>query len=141
MENLGSQWTDFRDILYLSVFLKSPEKIHVPPKFDKKNGYCTWSLLLIYLSEFSLKWKKFQRDVSEMEKHTFCRVTIFLKSGQLRDNVEKYCRGRQVAVLNRIRRTHIVWGMNKVTDTHSEYVIFNLLAPELFFLNFSTSCI
>jgi len=29
----------------------------------------------------------------------------------------------------------------KATNTHSEYVIFNLLALELFFFNFSTPCI
>jgi hypothetical protein len=39
MEQLGSLWTDFREILCLSIFRKSVEKIQVSLKTDKKNGY------------------------------------------------------------------------------------------------------
>ena len=38
MDQLGSLWTDFREILYLSIFRKSVEKIHVSFKTDKQNG-------------------------------------------------------------------------------------------------------
>jgi hypothetical protein len=39
MEQLGSQWTDFHEIWYLSIFQKSVEKIQVSLKSNKKKGY------------------------------------------------------------------------------------------------------
>ena len=53
MEQLGSHWANFREIFYLNFsfrfffFLKSVEKIQVPLKSDKNNGYFTW--IPIYL--------------------------------------------------------------------------------------------
>jgi len=41
MEQLGSHWTDFREILYLIIFRKYIEKIKVSLKSDKNEGYCT----------------------------------------------------------------------------------------------------
>jgi hypothetical protein len=41
MEQLGSHWTDFHEILYLNIFRKSAEKIQVSLKSDKNNGYFT----------------------------------------------------------------------------------------------------
>ena len=38
MEQLDSHWTEFHEILYLSVFRKSVEKIQVSLKYDKDNG-------------------------------------------------------------------------------------------------------
>ena len=38
MEQLGSHWTDFNEIWYLSIFRKSDEKIQVLFKSDKNNG-------------------------------------------------------------------------------------------------------
>ena len=39
MEQLGSHWTNFHEILYLSIFRNSIEKIRVSLKSDKNNGY------------------------------------------------------------------------------------------------------
>jgi len=41
MEQLGSHWTDFHEIQYLSIFRKYVEKIHVSLKSDKNKGYFT----------------------------------------------------------------------------------------------------
>jgi len=41
MEQLGSYWPDFYEIVYLSIFRKSIEKIHISLKTDKNNGYFT----------------------------------------------------------------------------------------------------
>jgi len=38
MEQLGSQWTDFRETWYLSIFGKSVGKIQVLLKSGKNNG-------------------------------------------------------------------------------------------------------
>jgi len=40
MEQLGSHWTDFYDIL--SIFLKPVKKIQVSLKSDKNNWYWYW---------------------------------------------------------------------------------------------------
>ena len=42
MEQLDSHWTDFHEILYLSIFRKSVGEIHVSLKYDNNNGYFTW---------------------------------------------------------------------------------------------------
>ena len=39
MEQRGSQWTDFHEIWYLTIFLKFVQKIQVSLKSDKNNGY------------------------------------------------------------------------------------------------------
>jgi len=41
MEQLGSKWIDFYEILYLVIFKKSDENIQVSLASDKNNGYCT----------------------------------------------------------------------------------------------------
>jgi hypothetical protein len=46
MEQLGSYWTDFHEIWYLSIFRKSVEKIQVSLKSDKNNGYLLKSYVI-----------------------------------------------------------------------------------------------
>jgi len=41
MEQLGSDWTNLYEILYLRIFRKSIEKIEVLFKPDKNKGYIT----------------------------------------------------------------------------------------------------
>jgi hypothetical protein len=48
MEHLGSHWTDFLEIWYLSIFRKSIEKIQMSLKPDKNNGYFTQKPMYIY---------------------------------------------------------------------------------------------
>jgi hypothetical protein len=48
MEQLGSSWKDFCEMLYLNVFRKYVEKIQVSLKSDKNNEYFTWSQMHIY---------------------------------------------------------------------------------------------
>jgi hypothetical protein len=48
MEQLGSRETDFREILYLSIFRKSVEKIKVSLKSEKNNGYFVWRPTYVY---------------------------------------------------------------------------------------------
>jgi len=38
MKHLGSHWTDIREILYFSIFLKSVDKIQVSLKSNKNTG-------------------------------------------------------------------------------------------------------
>jgi len=42
MEQLGSYWTDFHEILYLCIFQKYVTKIQVSLKLDKNNWYFPW---------------------------------------------------------------------------------------------------
>jgi len=41
MEQLGSHWTDFRDILYVGIFRIFIEKIQASLKTDRSSGYFT----------------------------------------------------------------------------------------------------
>ena len=48
IEQLGSHWTDFHEIWYLSILVTSDEKIKVTLKSDKNNGYFTWRPTYIF---------------------------------------------------------------------------------------------
>ena len=48
MKQLRSHWTDFDETLFLRLFRKYAEKIHVSLKSDKNNEYLTSRLLHIY---------------------------------------------------------------------------------------------
>jgi hypothetical protein len=54
MEQLGSHWTDFYEILYLSIFRNSVERTEAWLISDKNNGYVTKMAYthLWYLAEF-----------------------------------------------------------------------------------------
>jgi len=42
VEQLVSHWTDYDEILHLSIFRKSGEEIQVSLKYCYKSGYFTW---------------------------------------------------------------------------------------------------
>jgi hypothetical protein len=48
MESLGSNLKNFYEIWYMSIFLKSAEKIQGSLKSDKNNKYFTWRPIYIY---------------------------------------------------------------------------------------------
>jgi hypothetical protein len=48
MEQLGSHWTDFHEILYLSIFRKSVERVKILLKSDESDRYFTWRPTYIY---------------------------------------------------------------------------------------------
>jgi hypothetical protein len=63
MEQLGFQWTDFREIWHLSILRKSVEKIQVSLKSDMNNGYFTWRLIYIFIISRSVPLR--MRNVSD----------------------------------------------------------------------------
>jgi hypothetical protein len=52
MEQLGSHWTDFHEILYFDIFRKYVEKIRVSLKPDENNWYFIWwpKYIFVYIS-------------------------------------------------------------------------------------------
>jgi len=63
----------------------------------------------------------FQKKVEEKIKtHTLGSITVFRKSGRLRDNVEKYCTaGRPQMTMWRMR---FACSIPRATNTHSQFV-------------------
>ena len=97
MKELGSHWTEFYEILYLSIFTKSVEKIQISLKCGKNNGYFTWRTIDIYsyLAQFFLEWETFQTKVVENVKTQIPFSIIILKIVPLWDKVEKFCTSGQ----------------------------------------------
>jgi hypothetical protein len=100
MEQPGSQWTDFHEVLCLSIFWKSIEKIKVLLKQDKNDEYAPvymktkihfWS----YLTHIFLEWEMFQKKVVKKSKHNFIFNNFFPQSCSSWDNVEKFCSSGQ----------------------------------------------
>ena len=85
----------------LSSFIISDQKIQVPFKSDKNNGYFIWEKfphLWQYLAKLFLEWETFQIKVVENIKTLILCSTIFArKSCRLWDSVEKYGGARQAA--------------------------------------------
>jgi hypothetical protein len=80
MEQLGSHWTDFPEIWYLSIFWNTVEKIQVSLKSDKHNWYFTWRSLDIFdhiLPSSSENEKCFKQKLLKKTKQNFCSVTFF----------------------------------------------------------------
>ena len=125
MEQLGSHWRDFPEIIDFSIFRKSVEKIQISLTSDKNNGELymkTYAHLWQYFAEFFLLREMFH--IKFVEKiHTFYVQLSFSKSCRLWDNVEKYCRVGQATDDNITRLMRTACWITKATDTHSAYVI------------------
>jgi hypothetical protein len=82
-EKLGSNWTYFQEILYLSTLRKSVEKIQASLKYDNNNRYFTWRPTYIYdgISLNSSKNEKFFRRSCRLNQNThFIFNNVFGKS-------------------------------------------------------------
>ena len=116
----GSYWTDFHEISYQSIFRKSVDNLHVPPKPGKNSGCCTWRDAYIcdnIALNSSQNVKLFRQKLQRKSEHRFYVQCVFLETGTARQATDK-------KVKLRMRFAH--W-LTKATDTHSEYVIQYLL--------------
>jgi hypothetical protein len=127
LEQLRLHWTDFYEIWYLNIVLKSVAKIQVLLKYDNNNGCFTWRPMYVY-GNISLNSSKndtcFRQSCRENQNtHFVFNIFFFRKSCHLWDNVEKYVRARQATDDNIIRRMRFACWITKTTDRHSEHVI------------------
>jgi len=86
MEQLGSHWKDFHEILYGSVFRKSVVKIEVSLNLTRIAGMYmkTDTHFLLYLSQFVLERELFQtKAVQKIKTHiscsTFPKIVSFIR--------------------------------------------------------------
>jgi hypothetical protein len=80
MEQLGSHWTDFHEILYLRIFRNTLRKIQVSLKSNQNNRYFTRRPLdiLDHISLISFYNEKcFRQNLCRKSKHILCWVTFF----------------------------------------------------------------
>jgi hypothetical protein len=116
MEQLGSHWTDFYEILRFSVFRKSDVKIQVWLKSAQiicpsHEGSFTFVIICCW---FLLRMKNVSdKTCREKSKHIL-----------FSNNMGKYNSTRQFTDDNIIRRMRFAGWITKATDTHSEYVIY-----------------
>jgi hypothetical protein len=118
MEHLGSQWTDFYEIWYLSIFQKSVQTIQVLLISDKNIGYFTWRPMYIYDKisvNSSWKEKYVRQKLLRKAKYIFYVQEPFSRnSSRLWDNVEEYGRAREATDDNIIWRMRFAWWITKV---------------------------
>jgi hypothetical protein len=130
MAQLGSHWRDFYESWYLSIFLKTVEKIKVSLNSHKKNGYFTRKPINIFdRISLSSSWNKkcFGQFLEKIETHILCSVTVFffLESHAICEIIWKNTVewGRPQMTIWRMRMRIACW-IPKVTNTHSGCVIF-----------------
>ena len=118
MEKLGSYWTNFREILFLSVFLKYYEKIELSLKTLLENMY---TILIIsrgiLLRTISASNRSCRKVKTRFISATVCKIVSFMR--QFVKNIMQPDRPQMTA----IRRICCACWMTKATDTHSEYSI------------------
>jgi hypothetical protein len=112
MEYLSSQWTDFHEIWYLSIFRKSINKVQVSLKYDKTNDYISWRpYIFVILSRSVLLGMRNIWDKNCIENQN----TLYVRLGV---NVKKYCRAAHATYHMRTS-----WCISKAINAHSEYII------------------
>ena len=82
MEQLGYNWTDFHEVLYLRIFRKSVPKIQVSLKSDEKEKRVLYMKTNIHfwssVAHFLLQWNMFQTKTAEkLETQILCSITFF----------------------------------------------------------------
>jgi len=121
MKQLSSQWTDFHEIRYLSIFRKSIEKIRVSLKSDKNNKYFNCTPMNIY-EDISLNNSKnnksFRFKLYMKWNHTFVSTTFSRKLCLLWGNVENCGTARQSRDDQMVRRKWFACWIIKATHTH-----------------------
>ena len=89
LEQLGSYWTDFHEIIYFSKICR--ENL-VSLKSDKNNEYFTWRQIYNFLSyhaHFFLEWEMVHtKGVEKIIPYILCSKTYFKKLRPLWDKVE-----------------------------------------------------
>jgi hypothetical protein len=70
---LGTQWTDFHEILYLSVFWKSVTIIHVSLNLTRKTGNSHEDQYIFLITSLTSSWneKYFRQKLQRKLKHSF----------------------------------------------------------------------
>jgi len=123
MEQLGSYWTDFHEIWYVSIFRKPVEKIQVSLTSDKNNGYFTWTVMYNSHAVILRMRRVSEKPRREFKIHSLCSITLFRKSRRLWDNAEQYGTARQATDCIIVTCVPFAWWVTKATVTHSECVI------------------
>jgi hypothetical protein len=118
MEQLGSHWTYFHEILYLSIFRKYVEKIKVSLKSDKNNGYHTWRPVYIFdhtslSSSWNEKYSRQNQNAPFMFNNFFNRAVYEI----MWKNIAEPERPQMT-----IWRMRLTCCITKATDRHPEYV-------------------
>jgi hypothetical protein len=83
MQQLGSHWKDFDNILYLNFSEYMLKNFQVSLKFDKNKVYFTWRCLHLYGStslNYSQYEKHFKNFVGKTKTHTSRAATFFPKT-------------------------------------------------------------
>ena len=125
VEQLSSQWTNFHDILYLSIFSKICS--------ENLSFIKTWRILrvlyvktdvhfLSYCAQFFLEWETLQTKIVQKIKRHFCSIAFFFfRKSYLLWDVENIVElGRPHITIWRIR---IACWIPKSTNKQREYVI------------------
>ena len=116
----------FMKIHIWAFFEKTLEKIQVPLKSDKNNGYFTWRPIYIFffhISLFAVEWEMFwEKVVKKIKTHILCSATFFPENRAVYEIMWEN-------IVERVRPQMTIWRMRiaswmpKATNTHSQYVI------------------
>jgi len=126
MEQLGSKWTDFREIWYLSILRKSVEKIRVSLKPDKSNGYFTWRPIYIFdhILLFLLRMRNVSDKLCRENQNTHFMFNIIFSENRAVHEIM----WKNIVQLGRpqmtIWRMRLAYWIPKAINTHTEVVYY-----------------
>jgi hypothetical protein len=123
MEQIGSHWTDFHQILYLSIFQKSYDKTQVLLQSNKSNGYLTWRPTNIYDHiSLSSSWHVSDKSCRDNQNTHFMLNNLLFENRAVYEiistNIVQPDRPQM-----KIWRMLIACGIPKAENRHSVFVI------------------
>jgi hypothetical protein len=133
-EQLGSHWTNFREIWYLSIFRISFENNQVPLSDNNNNGYFTWKAIQVYVFSPSSyrNEKSFRQKLYKSKKTHFVFSNFSHRNHAIYVNCEKYGKARQATDDNVIRRMRFVCRITKA-KIHTYTQTYSILQDLLLF--------
>jgi hypothetical protein len=122
MVQLGSHWTDFEVIWYLSFFRESVEKIQFSLKSDKNNEYFTWRRFHVYddISVNSFRMRNIlDRVLEKIKTHILRSIFFFHENRAVYEIMSKNMVETEATNDVTIWRIRVACWISKATSTRS----------------------
>jgi len=126
MEKLGSHWTDFHEIWYLSIFRKCQENlIFINIRQESQVLYTNTSVhLWAHVAWFFLEWEMFQMKAVNIIRTHILYTVMFFRTPFFNEILwKKYCRAGQITDNNmaHVRYTLDTYGYKNILRRGNTY--------------------
>ena len=124
MEQLGSHWMDFHEILYMGILKKCVKKTQVWLKSVKISGTLQDEVcIFIRISHRNVHRIRHISNVEKIKTPILCPIHFLHKLYHLRDNVENYGTARWAKDDNVVQHLHVACWTTEDTQTQNKVIL------------------